>query len=658
MSEGAAKQTPQNAVAQVMDEGGIAMVAVVDDVFAGPSVADYKPAEFEEFWAEVQYDDQALADLQTLGISITSTEDITGDVLKTLINRRAEVGRLGTSIDKYFAPTFEAKLAPVQKLCDCLERDLNRRVVKNDGTEDLKDPGIRLIFLDYYLEEGNEAGSIKKARRIAEGIAQQYGTNHRPLILLMSSKTDITEDMIASMRRGAKFLGSMFEFIPKVQFQDTAKFVVNLGCIARSLPERQRIQRFVEGVENSIPTATERLEESIRGLSFEDYAYIQRLSLQREGHPLGDYVSWLYSSYFGHLLFDAITEREILDGLTFSKLPAAAFTPSIQFVEMFKNVVTEAAGPITGHPRDKNAGSEDAPLMLHFGDVLSNDGTEIYMVISAECDLAFTPDESDRPYDPGKTILLIPGTLTTQDESGALKTEFFAHKNETKGIRWHPKRAISIAHGEMRAWLTKSHYKREARLRLPFALEIQQAFAADLTRIGMPVGPPVIESAAVQLACEDKDKQIHVVWSWKRAAFIFHGRDEQFVLSRRFIVELGDAIDKAVEVLNEAKRAHVAKGGNPQKHDGRIAQIEALKANFADRVEFCGPFKAPSSGGMQLKNLPVEVFRNRSMEGKYNAVKPLMLNIVAGAVAITPEVEAGVAAGSDNSQGEEKDGKD
>jgi hypothetical protein len=652
MSEAETKQTAQNAVAKVMDEGGIMIVAVVDDVFGGPSVADYKVTEFEEFWAEVQYDDDALAELKALGISITNPEDITRDVLKTLIEKRAGLARLGTIIDKHFTPTFEAKRRPVMKLCNCLENDLKRTVVRNDGTEDLKERGIRLIFLDYYLQEGNEAESIRKARRIAERIAQEYGKDERPLILLMSSKLDITEDMIASMRKGAKFLGSMFEFVPKGQFEDAAQFVINLGCIARSLPERQRIQRFVEGVENSISTAAERLQESIRGLSFEDYAYIQRLSLQREGHPLGDYVSWLYSSYFGHLLFDAIPEREILDGLTFSKLPATAFTPSLQFVEMFKNIVTEAVGPVTGHPRDKNPSGEDAPPLLHFGDVLTNGGTEVRMVISAECDLAFTPDENDRPYDPERAILLIPGALATGNQSAALKTEFFAYKNETKCIIWHPKRVISIAHGNMQAWMRENDLKREARLRLPFALEIQQAFAADMTRIGMPVGPPVIESATVQVGCEDKDKQIRVLAKWERAAFMFHGREDLFVLSRGFIVELGAAIDKAVEVLQEAKQVHVGKGGNPHKYEVRISQIETLKGSFGDLLEFCGPFKLPNSGGTQLKNLPVEVFRNRSMEGKYNSEKPLMLNIVDRTPAIAPEAEVGIAAQREYRQGE------
>lgn len=654
MSETETKGTPQSAVAKVMDEGGITTVAVVDDVFAGPSIADYKSSEFEEFWAEVEHDDDALAELKALGISITNAEEINRDVLRTLIEKRASLARLGASINKYFAPTFEAKLAPVTKLCNCLEQDLSRKVIKSDGTGDLNDLAIRLIFLDYFLEEGNETESIKKARRIAEEIAQKYAKGQRPLILLMSSKPNITEDMIASMRKGAKFLGSMFEFIPKEQFEDAAKFVINLGCIARSLSERQRIQHFVEGVETSIRTAAEKLEDSIRGLSFEDYAYIQRLSLQREGHPLGDYVSWLYSAYFGHLLFDAIPERETLDGLTFTKLPAAAFKPSLQFVEIYKNIVTEAAEPVSGHPRDKNASADDAPPLLHFGDILTNDGTEILMVISAECDLAFTPDEEDRPYHPERSILLIPGTLRTMDQSVALKTEFFAHKNETKTIIWQPKRVVSIPHGEMRAWLREKGYQRQARLRLPFALEIQQAFAADMTRIGMPVGPAVIESAAVQVGCEDKEKQILVLSKSEHAAFIFHGRDDQFVLSRGFIVELGETIDKAIAVLKETKQAHVDAGGKPQKYDSRISEIEALKTNFADLLEFCGPFKVPNNSGMQLKNLPVAVFRNRSMEGKYNSEKALMLNIVDRAVVTTSEAEPETTTPKDGPRGEAK----
>jgi hypothetical protein len=361
--------TASNTVAQLMDSSGITVVAVVDDVFGGPSVADYRASEFEEFWAEIQHDEAATAELLAYGISIRSPQDIDRNVLITLLANRDRLVRLKPAFEMYFAPTFDAKLKPVDSLCNCLERELHRTVVRSDGMDDLNDPSIRLIFLDYFLEERSEAESIRKARRLAEEIKVKYSQDRRPVVLLMSSKPDITPDMIASMRKGAGFLGTMFEFVSKQLFAETLKLVITVGCIVKSLPERQQVQLFVEAVENSISNATEKLQDSVRGLSFEDYAYIQKLSLQREGHPLGDYVSWLYSTYFGHLLCDSIPEREALDALTFAKLPTASFEPSSQFIDIYKNIVTQPAGPIGGHPRDKRAAEPDSAPFLHFGDM-------------------------------------------------------------------------------------------------------------------------------------------------------------------------------------------------------------------------------------------------------------------------------------------------
>lgn len=633
MSEPDPKTKLQNAVAAVMDGGGIKTVCVIDDAFAGPSVADYKAEEFEEFWAEIQYVEEAIAELSGLGLAIHSSADLDQNALRTLEKNRSRLVHLKPAFEKHLAPPFDAKLKPVNDLCDCLHKDLGRNVVTNDGTEGLNDASIRLVFLDYFLEEGNEAESIKKVSAVAVEIGRRFSGGSKPLILLMSSK-QIAADSIARLRKEAGFLGSMFEFMAKKEFAEVAKLSITLGCIARSLQERQRIQKFIEGVENSIDTAATKLRESLRGLSFEDYAYIQKLSLQREGHPLGDYISWLYSSYFGHLLFESIPEQRTLDALTFAKLPSTSFEPSSQFEEIYKNIVTEGAEPLAGHPRDNRAAEADSPPFLHFGDVFSDGRGRILMLITPECDLAFTPDERDRPFDPEKSILLIPGSLSAQNASvtAQMKTDFFSYKNETKRIVWQPKNLVSVPHGEIRDWLRSSGYQRESRLRLPFALEVQQSFAADLTRIGMPVGPPIYKPAKLEIACEGKDKKIEVLSTLTDAAFIFRAREDEFVLSRTCIVELGDIIDKAINVLEEAKKSHVLKGGNPQGYDLRTAEIRELRTNFASLVELSGPFTLPK-GSLPLKNLPVEIYRNHSGEGNYASKKALMFNIVDPAVA-------------------------
>jgi hypothetical protein len=77
----------------------------------------------------------------------------------------------------------------------------------------------------------------------------------------------------------------------------------------------------------------------VKALSLDDYAYIQHLSLQKDGQPLGDYLLWLYNSYLGHLLFEshkAIQEqKKIVDGLSRNYLPPSQNMPSNQLVKMY-----------------------------------------------------------------------------------------------------------------------------------------------------------------------------------------------------------------------------------------------------------------------------------------------------------------------------------
>lgn len=199
---------------------------------------------------------------------------------------------------------------------------------------------------------------------------------------------------------------------------------------------------------------------------------------------------------------------------------------------------------------------------------------------------------------------------------------------QVKRITWHPQNVISVPHGQIREWLEKRGYGRETRLRLPFALEVQRAFAADISRIGMPVGPPIYRPATVQIGCKDKDGKIALLETLPRAAFIFRAREDQVVLSRGCLVQIADIVDKALVVLTDAKQAQVAKGGSAQGHDARMSQLEALKNSFAELMEFAGPFALPSTSGNALKGLPVTVYKNHSMEGRYNSATALMLNIV------------------------------
>ena len=121
----------------------------------------------------------------------------------------------------------------------------------------------------------------------------------------MSSNDDVNR-LAEEFREQSDIVGGMFYFVSKSDLTDPAGLLLNLDMLAMALPHGHLIQKFMDRIDNTIESKIEEIVSKfltdIKRLNLDDYVYIQRLSLQADGHPLGDYLLWLYSAYFGHLL--------------------------------------------------------------------------------------------------------------------------------------------------------------------------------------------------------------------------------------------------------------------------------------------------------------------------------------------------------------------
>ena len=136
---------------------------------------------------------------------------------------------------------------------------------------------------------------------------------------------------------------------------------------------------------------------------------------------------------------------------------------------------------------------------LRLGDLfIRQKEKEALIIINADCDLAHECDLSD-------SIYLMPGRLQLLkdriDENDTKKdrTELFATSGESYRIIWEIKKITTVTFAKAHTFLESNEYVWKARLRQPYALELQRIFAADLTRIGMPVPPPIIQPIGIQL---------------------------------------------------------------------------------------------------------------------------------------------------------------
>ena len=172
-------------------------------------------------------------------------------------------------------------------------------------------------------------------------------------MVLMSSHDD-AKMLADDFRTRTGIVGGMFYFLPESDLTNRVKLLLDWICLrwhclmaigSRNLLTRQKAR--MEAAVNEFLT-------DIKRLNIDDYVYIQRLSLQADGHPLGDYLLWLYSAYFGHLLFEHAlsTDRRELDELTFEDWVPSQVVPSTQLTAMYHAALFDTTVvPLGPHPR-------------------------------------------------------------------------------------------------------------------------------------------------------------------------------------------------------------------------------------------------------------------------------------------------------------------
>ncbi len=535
--------------------------------------------------------------------------------------------------------SIDEKKSQLKPLYDSLKNDLGCEVDRYGTEDELTDLTTKLIFIDYYLGPGEDAYKI--AQSIARSTYGKYKEeSSKPLIILMSSKA-ISEETVATFRDESGLLGGTFYFIEKRDFSNKDKLHLKLGAWIMALPYSEKIQTFISEIETAIETVSKQFIKDIRKLSVDDYAYIQKLSLQDDGHPLGDYMIWLYSAYFGKLLFEAPNVHQHqaeIDEMMFDDLPPSQVKPTLQLAEMYKSALFATVDDAGAHPRD----AKDSDVMyLHLGDLFIKEGTnQVWMVINAQCDLAFAPDGL-RSAKPDRSIILIPGKLHPLNEKlnqfnrNIPRTELFEYKGSTYRILWNTKNVISLQHKDFKRWKDGEAYKREARLRLPFALEVQRAFASDLTRVGMPVAPPIYQSVMLQLMCVNQEGKVEQLMETDAGAYMFYTRDSELcVLSEEFVAQLKPRIGEAIEMLKQRIEAQKKIPGITEdslnKHRAWAMQLDEISNEYDFFLQLRVPFELPPQNeAVQLKNHPIVVTRKKDLKvgGSYRAEQPLVLVI-------------------------------
>lgn len=648
-------------IAKLLEDKKVQKVAIIDDVDDPRSEGEFYANEIPDFWSEVDLNNLSAKEeldslvREKLGRRIRKVNDIDDAILQLLWSSRADMKDLRAPVDEILFPKIIEKMDQLDRFNDHLRTQLNLRVLREgtniDIEEALKD--VSMVFIDYVLgPETDLKASIERAEAIATRIYAAYSGGQMPLIILMSSDERAAADE-ERFRDKSGLLRGMFYFAPKSELGSKDRLVLNLAAWAKTLPTTVDIQRFIKTLEDSMFTVSREFISGVKSLSLGDYAYIQSLSLQEDGHPLGDYMLWLYNSYLGHLLFEnhkAMQEQQkVIDGLERNYLPPNQSMPSNQLVKIYQSALFNMnVGDLSAHPviaAGVKAGegeqtASDLMPYIHLGDVFIKDGDDhVLMVINAECDLAFGPN---RKCDINGVVLFVPGELQPPEKwgesSGQTRTEFFEYEGKRYRILWDVKKAFSYRHREINSQLTVKGYKRRARLRLPFALEVQRAFAANLTRIGMPVAPPIYHPVRIEvLAKGEGERPVTLVGPQDGLAFwILTKSDNKYEKLLFLTVDLGHllkgAVSEYIAWLEGVRGGITGDDEAAQKKAERIGKkidgLNVCKANFESWFLEIKSVVLPGKETMLLYPDLIALGRGRSATNPYRESQPILINIV------------------------------
>ena len=644
---------------------GLERVAIVDDVFDAPDEYNLSYDERLDLWSSIEFHDQAQRELAEFHGSLHGADDLTDELICGILR---EPSRLPAFVAIWNESDVGVRTARDRLQVDSLIkelRDAHGLEVKEFGSDvkpsDLIDCAPQLLFLDWFLghdvtqtvddlipgEEPNVA--VQAAVNKAKGILLEWPDEEpKPLIVLMSSRLGV-EKYAGDFCRRSGILRGMFHAVPKSMLADSFLLRMHLQSLAKSLPVARRLQLFVDALHVKFEESKTKFLAGISELTLNDYAYIQSLSLQDDGQPLGDYLFWLFSAYFGQLLFaEALRdEREALDLMTFSSELTRMDPPSERLTTVYHSAIFDTSvGEFTAHPLDTTSAVDSALRlpMLTLGDVLmrqsdpqcdenallectkcgegnsadsftschSQERTrfkpDLFMVINAQCDLALAPASRTRASDPVRSILLLPGffksVLDPAVDNSKPKTELYRYNGEAYRVEWETKKIQSIPYGQFNIWKEDMGYERVARLRLPFALEVQRAFAADLTRVGMPVMPPIYQTLSVQiLSADHKERTLSDTGQVgeDEAAFLVLTKEDDEIRQRCvFTLPLVARLRRILEQHLKIMQTNLAAEAGSREHLQK--QIESLKRAIADHVAWTqigSPFDWPKPNGFK-----------------------------------------------------------
>ena len=633
------EETPS--ISQRLQNAGITEVVVIDNTFDDPTLLDLDEGDIDAFWGVVRGNDNLCRELELMGINTGEVEDVDArdeEAFARLWEIRDNESDIANTAKEFL---FEGILEDKVRTDTIVESLVNLDLSVPTFGKDLLEPQspVKLVFLDYYLGSMRDSLSKGRAATVARRIYDQYSDpQEKPFIVLMSSVHDARNEA-DQFRSESGLLGGLFDFVAKEALMDKTMLAIKLASWAAAMPDRHKIQSFVETLESSLKEKSRDFIKEVKSLTFDDYAFIQSLSLEEEGHPLGDYMI----SLFGSLLVNSILEdnetlissRAVLNKMSFTSFVPSQRAPSNHLAKIYSLSITEPIRDESAvHPLEYSTDDDDWLPRLRLGDIWVKDSeSEVYMVANPDCDLAFGPG-GRRKIDKNISVLLIPGRLVSLDHNASgdeIRTDLFQIGDENYQIYWEPKKLLTVKLQKFREQYSDGEYSRHERLRLPYALRIQHAFTSHVSQVGVPVAPPLYERISVQFYAEGETTG----WGMLEepvengAAIIYTSRNEGSVVITNECIER--LLKTMPSIINRYRRKRETADNDTRKQrlSQKISELESCQDDPRHLLSMLEKtWEIPSVGATTDLESTVVRLHNRRKSGQHCSDHYICLDIL------------------------------
>lgn len=601
-------EAPQiTGLADILRTHGIVSAVVIDDAF-DVDIADTVSDESRStFAAEIRNDPAIAQELIAFGIDAAAILRKDVHALEALADKRAQLKKARPYVETLLYDYLDRRglLDDLVRHLKTLKLDVVPLGADQQIPDDLQ---AQIAFIDFYLDE-QTPGSIddrsedddpsKNARAKARAIYDKS----RAFVILMSSREEVAQEEVA-FRKRARLLRGYFQFQAKAALSNDDLLHECLAGLPLTAVFRHTLHDFIDCLDQQSKAIADKFIDEVRDLGLEDYAQLRQLSLNKDGHPFGDYIVRL----FGHFLTSLVLEDsalgahiESLDSTTFESLLPIQAEPSATLGRIYLASLTEKRRraityqtpapelPLEPAPSPV-AGEVPAPLPvqpqllpIELGDLFVRDAASpIYAVMNPACDLALGGNRSREPED---AVLLIPGSLRQLYESyaGSRAPTLFTPIYEMNGvvyrIDWDYRRMWTVAHKSVPEQLLANGYRCERRLQLGPALELQQHFASSIGRVGLPVPPPIRRSHDAVLYCRGADGAWKMVGQpLKSAVVALHMRDkDEFIITKNATKPALAAIQGHIQGLKAADAGVAWNGPANRAQYAKLLEADVLK---------------------------------------------------------------------------------